>query len=739
MNTMTHSFIHILRAAPRHRSRTLLALFAFLLCLTIGLRYQSAAASAPAMPTLSGAEAVSYLKEQQLYGSLAEAMNYTLGQQAKLTATDGEAFDYFGISVAIQGETAIVGTFRQTIGEAYVFARTGTTWSLQQKLTAPDGAFYDHFGISVAISGDTLVIGAHTRTIGTHLEQGAAYVFARTGTTWNLQQKLTAIDGAAYDGFGASVAIHGDTLVVGVWLDDIGTNHDQGSAYVFARTGAVWSEQKKLTAADGAEEDNFGVSVAIQGETIVVGAVNKKVGANPSQGEAYVFARTGTTWNQQQKLTAIDGAAGDKFGISVAIHGDTLIVGAFLDDIGANRDQGSAYVFERSNGMWNERQKLTASDGAPKDRFGSAVATVGFITVVGKNQADVDGNMAQGSAYVFGQMSGGGGMLKELHHLRAADGAPEDKFGVSVAINDQTIVVGAYADKIGANSSQGAAYVFANTPPTITPFTPLTLNKGGSPKPFVIANLTDPDQPLDSLTLNVAPLAGSGVTISNISVNPAGQLSAILQASCDATLSTFTLTVMDSFAMTASAPLTLIIGPDIEPPQITCPTPMIAVAPPACPLSTGKLITFNPPTVIDNCPGTTQACNPPSGSIFPVGTTTVTCTAKDVAGNAASCSFAITVYDLRLQDDINPSTVLLVNSQTAQYRLCANGQTYTGTGIVTKRGCTITLTHNASDRRLQASVDTSMGRGNATLQISTGLMMCSITDRDIRNDSTLCQ
>jgi hypothetical protein len=197
------------------------------------------------------------------------------------------------------------------------------------------------------------------------------------------------------------------------------------------------------------------------------------------------------------------------------------------------------------------------------------------------------------------------------------------------------------------------------------------------------------------------------------------------------------LTVTDPNGISSQCQATVTVIDNL-PPTITCLGPVTVVAPPACPLSTSTVVNYNPPTVIDNCPGTTVACTPPAGSTFPVGTTTIACTAKDAAGNAASCSFAVTVYDLRLQDDTNPAAVLLLNSLTGQYRLCANGQTYTGTGIVTKRGCTITLTHNASDRRLQASVDTSMGRGNAALQMPTGLMMCSINDRDIRNDSAIC-
>jgi hypothetical protein len=175
--------------------------------------------------------------------------------------------------------------------------------------------------------------------------------------------KLAATDGGVADFFGTSVAISGDTAIVGSDQDDVGVNFDQGSAYIFVRSGTTWSQQQKLTASDGASPDIFGYSVAISGDTVIVGAPPDDVGANTDQGSAYVFVRSGTTWTEQQKLTAGDGAAGDTFGSSVAISGETIIVGAVNDDVGGNTDQGSAYVFVRSGTTWSQQQKLTASLG----------------------------------------------------------------------------------------------------------------------------------------------------------------------------------------------------------------------------------------------------------------------------------------------------------------------------------------------------------------------------------------
>lgn len=214
----------------------------------------------------------------------------------------------------------------------------------QQKLTANDGAAQDSFGYSVAISGDTAVVGAPRHYIGSNGWQGSAYVFVCTGTSWIRQQKLTASDGADGDHFGISVAISDDTVVVGAHADDTGSNTDQGSAYVFVGSGATWSHQQKLTASDGARTDRFGYSVAISGETVVVGAPYDNIGSNGLQGSAYMFVRSGASWSQQEKLTASDGAAADQFGSSVAISRNTVVVGASGDDIG----RGSAYVFARA-------------------------------------------------------------------------------------------------------------------------------------------------------------------------------------------------------------------------------------------------------------------------------------------------------------------------------------------------------------------------------------------------------
>jgi FG-GAP repeat protein len=330
----------------------------------------------------------------------------TFTQQQKLEASDGAAGDLFGRSVAISGETVVVGASNDddavaNQGSAYVFVRSGGVWSQQQKLVASDPASEDRFGDSVAISGETIVIGARLDNGTGGGDQGSAYVFVRSGGVWSQQQKLEASDPAAADVFGQSVAISSETVVVGAPSHDGSGGGDQGSAYVFVRSAGVWSQQQELEASDGAGSDNFGFSVAISGETVVVGARSDDGAAGPGQGSAYIFVRSGGVWSQQQKIEASDAASIDQFGSSVAVSGETAVVGAPNDDGVAGLDQGSAYVFVRSGGVWSQQQKLEASDAGAGDRFGTSVAINGNTIVVGADSDDGAGGLDQGSAYVF--------------------------------------------------------------------------------------------------------------------------------------------------------------------------------------------------------------------------------------------------------------------------------------------------------------------------------------------------
>jgi predicted amidohydrolase len=409
------------------------------------------------LPTLRGEAAIEHLKQTGLYHSLSAALtaaryqmtiNPTLTQQQKLEASDAARDDQFGDSVAISGETVVVGApfddgaGGEDQGSAYVFVRSSGVWSQQQKLESSDPAVFDIFGDSVAIGGETIVVGAPFDDGAVSHIQGSAYVFVRSGGVWSQQQKLEPAD-ATGGQFGESVAISGETIVVGAPSDG-----PAGSAYIFVRSGGIWSQQQKLETSDAAALANFGDSVAISDETVVVGAHTDDGAAGSNQGSAYVFERSSGVWSQQQKLEASDAAALERFGNSVAINGETIVVGAFLDNGAAGSTQGSAYVFERSGGVWSQQQKLEASDAGAFDHFGESVAISGETIVVGA--ADDD------SAYVFARSGGVWSQQQKLEAFDAEGGG--FLFGKSVAISGETVVAGAPFYDV---RSQGLAYIFA--------------------------------------------------------------------------------------------------------------------------------------------------------------------------------------------------------------------------------------------------------------------------------------
>ena len=389
-------------------------------------------------------------------------------QTAKLTASDGAPDDEFGNSVAVDGDTMVVGTRvydgnGSDPGSAYVYVRQSGVWSRVAKLTASDGAGDDRFGYSVAVDGDTVVVGAY-RDDDNGSDSGSAYVFTKPAAGWtttSIAAKLTASDGAPFDYFGHMVRVDGETVVVGAYMDD-DNGSESGSAYVFTKPGTGWTTTSsfaaKLTTSDGAPFNHFGFSVAVDGDTVVVGARFAE--------SAYVFTKPGTGWTTTSsfsaKLTASDGAAHDRFGYKVTVNGDTLLVSAYRDnDKGTN--SGSAYVFTKPGTGWtttsNFSAKLTASDGAANDWFGYSVGIDGETLVVGARYDDDNGSES-GSAYVFTKPGTGWTTTSTAAKLTASDGAASDWFGYSVAVDGDTVVVGAIGDDDNGSES-GSAYVYA--------------------------------------------------------------------------------------------------------------------------------------------------------------------------------------------------------------------------------------------------------------------------------------
>jgi len=359
----------------------------------------------------------------------------TAAQQQKLTGSTTTG-DSYGYNVHIDGDTAIVGArFENTAqGAAYIYTRSGTTWSQQQKLTASDAQNSDRFGCDVEIDGDTVVIGSMLDDT----QRGAAYVFTRSGTTWSQQQKLVASTRTDYDQFGEAVAINGDTIVVGALFEDSGGSNS-GTAYVFTRSGTTWSQQQKLVASDAAANDQFGSNVAIAGDTIVVGALYEDAGGS-NAGAAYVFTRSGTTWSQQQKLVASDAAADDRFGSSSSIDGDTIVVGA----VNENSQAGSAYVFTRSGTTWSQQQKIVASDAGAHDWFGIDVDIEENTVVVGAYGDDSGTTQnGEGAAYIF---SRSGTTWTQDKKIVSSTRSTNAYFGYHVALQDNSIIVGAWGE-----------------------------------------------------------------------------------------------------------------------------------------------------------------------------------------------------------------------------------------------------------------------------------------------------
>jgi hypothetical protein len=321
-------------------------------------------------------------------------------QHQKLLAGDGSSYDTFGNAVAISDSFAVIGAQLDDdrgmdAGAVYVFTLDGDTWVEHTKLTASDGEPGDHFGSSVSISGGIIVAGASLDD-DNGLNSGSAYVFRGGSGGWAEEEKLLADDGEIDDRFD-EVGISGNTIIVGAWGD-----HDQGdltgSAYIFTYSGSDWIQDQKLTAEDAAGGDQFGLDVAISGDRAIVGAYgNDDNGEN--SGAAYVFRRDGDVWIQEEKLLPADGADFDEFGLSVSINNDLVLVGADVDDDNGE-NSGSAYVFRRTGTQWTEELKITASDGEPYDYFGISVALDADRGLIGAGGDDQNGADA-GAAYVY--------------------------------------------------------------------------------------------------------------------------------------------------------------------------------------------------------------------------------------------------------------------------------------------------------------------------------------------------
>ena len=401
----------------------------------------------------------------------------SLVQLAELTPSTRASNDWFGISIAVSGNTVVVGDFDANIenyGAVYVYVKPASGWANMTqvaKLTSSDNG--EGFGVSVAVSGNTIVVGAantsnfsRSRLNRQNFDlpaagPGAAYVFVKPASGWKDMTetaKLTASDGQPGDAFGDSVSISGPTIAVGAFFaPDSSGNSFAGKAYVFVRPGSGWSgglnETAKLTASDSQLLNYMGASIAISGTTVVVGAY----GHNNFQGTAYVFAEPSGGWSsmtQTAELTASDGKGSDDLGFSSSISGSTVVIGAVNAAVG----KGAAYVFMKPSAGWSnmtQTAELRAPNAAQGDAFGQSASISGNLVVVGAPGANVGASQLQGAAYVFAKPSSGWKNSSTATELTASDGAANDNLGVSAAISGSAIVAGA-----PKSTTPGSAYVF---------------------------------------------------------------------------------------------------------------------------------------------------------------------------------------------------------------------------------------------------------------------------------------
>ncbi|MEZ4223245.1 MAG: hypothetical protein R3B13_20035 [Polyangiaceae bacterium] len=385
------------------------------------------------------------------------AATCTLWQhETKLQAADSASSSELGFSISLSGERALIGAWEDgasaiAAGAAYVFERSASgSWVERAKLVADDATSYVRFGVSVSLDGDSALVGAfEDDTVAT--SAGAAYVFARDASgAWSQRQKLTASDGAEVDELGVAVSIRGDTALVGTrGKDDLGT--DAGAAYVFERKAGIgYVQVKKLWASDASPYAWFGAAVDMQADYALVGAWKH----GNTGGKAYLFRRP--DFAEVAQLVATDSEPDDRFGRSLSLGNDRALIGA-PGHSEQGQASGTAYVFERqSSGAWLQVAKLVPEDAHKGDLFGSAVSLMGDRALVAA-VSDEDHGEGTGSAYLFERTPAG--EWKQIQKLVASDGAFADNFGAAVGLSPVVALVGAPGvDDRGEGS--GAAYLY---------------------------------------------------------------------------------------------------------------------------------------------------------------------------------------------------------------------------------------------------------------------------------------
>ncbi len=365
----------------------------------------------------------------------------------KLVAGDRTTNSYFGATVSVDGDTALIGATPDNKRIAYVFVRAADgKWTEQAKLIPSDGGSGSYLDTSVALNGDTALVGDDWEgTSG----QGAVYVFVRSGSTWSQQAKLIASnsDNSYTSHFGSSMSIDGDTALIAARGDGADSSHT--IAYVFVRSGITWTQQEKIII-DTTNGGNYAVS--LDGSTALIGAS----GDDNGKGAAYIFVRSGTTWIQQAKLIDPEGLPddnvhfGDWFGYAVSLDGDAALIGAPRNNRDSYQSKGAAYIFVRSGTSWTRQTKVTTADDDDNREFGNSVSLSGNTALIGADNY-------HDRAYLFTR-SADGIWTQQIRFSQA-----DSWFGWSVSLDNSTALIGA----IGDNSRTGAAYVYSSSSSTV--------------------------------------------------------------------------------------------------------------------------------------------------------------------------------------------------------------------------------------------------------------------------------
>jgi len=371
-------------------------------------------------------------------------------------------------TMALVGARAATVGGRVNQGAVYVMRRAADgKWSQVQKLVASDGAAGDQFGLAIALHGSVAIITAPFARVNGRTWQGAAYVFVLSGGTWKERQKLVSAHGVPLDTFGIAVAFNSTTAFFGAGgASNTAGEIIPRKVYTFESPGTregQWQEGPILSPPDASDPNSsFGASIAVSADIALIGARSSTIGANLGQGRVFAYERSHGAWTPVQKLAASDGAPRDNFGVSLAIEGNTAMIGAQGASINGNISAGAVYCWERLHGAWVQSSKLVATDGAAINLFGASVSLSASTMLVGAYAV----NSYRGAAYVFRHIAG---QWKQVQKLTARDGAPSNVFGYNIATTMRTALVGAYPAKVGENPQQGAVYFYtdpASEPPT---------------------------------------------------------------------------------------------------------------------------------------------------------------------------------------------------------------------------------------------------------------------------------